>query len=637
RAKAMLELSLRKFNETLDDRPYIMDLVRNYNAHIENEFTSVAQAKINNNLSTPLKAFFGNMDTTLLSRKRKFDIVLLDDMMNIDQLRVIHNALKQPITYVQGPPGTGKTQSILNLLISAFFNDQTVLVSSNNNKPIDDIYAKLRSLESRNRPLPMPILRLGNNEKVKESIQLIKDYLKRYDKLESDDLKLARHRVSNTNNMQDINLIIDNYERRLELEEEIDALKSMLTNISLEFRSNIIINTDLSQKQKELDLIEIIKDEEIHNHVVKADDSFFTWLFFTSVKYIKRPNEPKYQQFNDILNHDNEDEQIKLFNNYLMDNDNFKQLQRVFPIIMTTNQSAYRLGAPTPNFDLVVIDEAGQCSIGASLFPIIRGKRLLLVGDQNQLRPVITLSPETNKKLMKKYRASKSYNYVESSIIRLMQNVDSISKFILLRYHYRCHKDIIDFSNRKYYNKKLIIPSKTGFDKQALFFLPVNQKNAARSNEKNTAIAEVEAIIQDIKEKPGQSIGIITPFRNQADLLRERIKQENLTNVDVGTVHTFQGDEKDTIYMSSAITSRSSNRTFDWVKNNQELINVATTRAKKEFIMVGDFKELKNRSNETNDYFELAEYVLKNGKEVELTAVQGDNYVNSSNYRQYNT
>ena len=315
-AKEMLSPTLNRFNESLDDRPYIMDLVRSYNGYIEKEFQSIAQAKLNNTLSTPLKAFFGNMDTPLVGRKRKFDIVLLDNMMNIDQLRVIHNALKQPVTYVQGPPGTGKTQSILNLLISVFFNEQTVLVSSNNNKPIDDIYAKLKKLESRNRPLPLPILRLGNNQKVKESIQVIKDFMVRYDKLESDETKLLKLGLTNRNHMQDINEIIDNYERRLELEEEIDALKSMTTSINLEFRSNIVINTELAQKEKELESIPILEDEQIHKHVVQADDGFFTWLFFTSIKYIKKLKEPKYKQFIDILNNENEDEQVKLFNTY---------------------------------------------------------------------------------------------------------------------------------------------------------------------------------------------------------------------------------------------------------------------------------------------------------------------------------
>jgi len=312
-------------------------------------------------------------------------------------------------------------------------------------------------------------------------------------------------------------------------------------------------------------------------------------------------------------------------------------IQKVFPIIMTTNQSAYRLGQPKPSFDLTVIDEAGQCSIGHALFPMIRGRKLLLVGDQNQLKPVITLSPETNRKLIKKHQIGATYNYVESSIIRLMQSVDSISKFILLRYHYRCHKDIIDFSNRKYYHKKLIIPERPGFDQQALFFLDINQKKSSRSNERNTSLIEVNAIIEDIKSKPRESVGIITPFRNQADLIKTRIYEEGLKNVDVGTVHTFQGDEKHTIYMTTAITSKSSPKTFEWIKNNDELLNVATTRAKKEFVLVGDFKEIKKRTRKTNDLYELAEYVKKNGKEVMLTEVTGSEYINSMNYRQYNT
>lgn len=637
KAKEMLIPALAKFHEDLDDRPYIMDLVRSYNAYIDKEFESIAEDKNLNQLSIPLKAFFGNMDISYLSRKRAFDIVLLDDKMNVDQLRVIHNALKQPVTYVQGPPGTGKTQSIINLVISAFFNEQTVLISSNNNKPIDDIYVKLSNIKSKNSIIPFPMLRLGNNSKVKDSIEIIKQFIVQAESFESDDTKLSRIGLSNKNSMKDINEIIENYENRLELEEEIDALSSMLKEISSELRSSVVIQGELEKKQKELDTIPIYKDEEIHQHVVKVNDSFLMWLFFTSIKHIKRLKEPKYKEFIDIINLENQDEQVRLFNQYLRDKEHLSILQKVFPIIMTTNQSAYRLGQPEPNFDLTVIDEAGQCSIGHALFPMIRGKRLLLVGDQNQLRPVITLSPETNSRLMRKHQIGSNYHYVDTSIIKLMQSVDSVSKFILLRYHYRCHKDIIEFSNRKYYHKKLIIPERVGFDQQALFFLDINQKRSSRSNERNTSLVEINAIIEDIKSKPKESVGIITPFRNQADLIRERIKDENLTNVDVGTVHTFQGDEKHTIYMTTAITSKSSPKTFDWVKNNDELLNVATTRAKKEFIMVGDFKEIKKRTRRKNDLYELAEYVKKNGKEVFLSEVEGNEYVNSMNYRQYNT
>lgn len=638
KAKQMLEKALKRFNESIDDRPYIFDLIRNFNSYIERNFQAIATAKNKNLLSTPLKAFFGNMDTSQLSRKRVFDIVLINQKMNVDQLRVIHNALKQPVTYVQGPPGTGKTYSIINLLISAFFNEQTVLVSSNNNKPIDDIGIKLQDIKYQSRSIPLPFLRLGNNGKIRESLLAIKSNIQKYKNYVVDEDKLNRISLSNKHNLKAINLIIDQYEERLELEESIDALESMLKHLTNDLRVNIIVQSELETKKAKLETIPTYQDEDIHKNVVQANESFLMWLFYTSIKCLKRLDEPKYKEFIDLLDIEDEYEQVGAFNRYIMDGKNLYNLQKAFPIVLTTNQSAWRLGPPSPSFNLTIIDEAGQCSIGYSLFSIIRGERLLLVGDQNQLQPVITISPEVNQLLINKYKITKPYNYVESSIIRTMQSVDSVSKFVLLRYHYRCHPDIIAFSNKKYYHSKLIVPQDAALDKKALFHIQVNQKLFTRSNTKNTSLPEIDAIISDIKEnKTDETIGIITPFRNQADLILDRIKKENITGVDVGTVHTFQGDEKDKIYFTTAITRKTTPKAFDWIKNNQELINVATTRAKKKFVMIADMREIKRRSKTSNDINELIQYLSDKGKEITLTEVNNNPYVNSMNYRQYST
>ncbi|MEF3692543.1 MAG: AAA domain-containing protein, partial [Acholeplasmataceae bacterium] len=636
KANNVLMGALKRFNQTLDERPYIFDLVRNYNGNIEREFFAISRAKKENALSTPIKAFFGNMDTSLLSHKRSFDIVLLKEL-NVDQLRVVHNALKQPITYVQGPPGTGKTYSIINLLVSSLFNQQTVLVSSNNNKPIDDIITKMNELKYQGRALPLPILRLGNIDKVRESLLFIKSYYKNYSHYRPDEEKLSRISLSNKHNLKQINKIIDDYEDRLELEESIDALESMMDYLSTNLRMNVLVQEELKNKKEALSLLPIYKDEDVHKNVVLVNDSFLMWMFYTSVMMLQRLEEPKYKEFVDILHIEDENEQVGAFNRYLQDAKHLEQLLRVFPIMMTTNQSAWRIGPPKQSFDLTIIDEAGQCSIGYSLFAINRGRRLLLVGDQNQLQPVITISPEVNQTFIDKFKIAPQYDYVKNSIIRTMQSVDSISKFVMLRYHYRCHNDIINFSNNKYYHSKLIVPEKSGLDDQALFYLQVNQKLFNASNIRNSSRLEVESIIEDIKTRNlSESIGIITPFRNQANLIQERIKQENLIGVTVGTVHTFQGDEKDCIYFSTAITRKTSPKTFDWIKNNQELINVATTRAKKKFIMVGDFKEVKKRSKSTNDLYQLAQYVQSKGKEVKLTSSNAQ-HINGMNYRQFNT
>ena len=182
------------------------------------------------------------------------------------------------------------------------------------------------------------------------------------------------------------------------------------------------------------------------------------------------------------------------------------------------------------------------------------GNTTLLVGDQNQLKPVVTIAPETNHVLMKKFNVPDAYDYLRNSILLTMQKQDTISKYVLLRYHYRSRKDIIEFSNKKYYKGQLIIKTEEepGLP-SALELINIKSSHIHNPQIKNVARDEVAAILTSIKSEKSDSIGIITPFRNQAELIQEAISSEGLNNVVVGTVHVLQGDEKDIIYLSTAI------------------------------------------------------------------------------------
>ena len=144
-------------------------------------------------------------------------------------------------------------------------------------------------------------------------------------------------------------------------------------------------------------------------------------------------------------------------------------------------------------------------------------------------------------------------------------------------------------------------------------------------------------MLKTSKKKGLKDVGVITPFRKQADLIKAIFKEYGIEDIEVGTIHTFQGDEKGTIYLSTAITPFTRPLTFDWVKDNVELINVATTRPKNELIIVSDVKEIKRRSKQTNDLSELIDYAEKNGEKVDLTPKHDLMLVNSHNYHQYNT
>lgn len=181
-----------------------------------------------------------------------------------------------------------------------------------------------------------------------------------------------------------------------------------------------------------------------------------------------------------------------------------------------------------------------------------------------------------------------------------------------MSHHYRCHDRIIQFNNKKYYNGKLKICSQSKAEKPLVFLdIAGNQ-----TFYKNTAPMEAEEIVNFAALHKDKSIGVITPFANQKELINQRLKENGLNNVACGTVHAFQGDEKDIVLFSLALTDKTSQGTYEWLKNNKELINVAVSRAKEKLIVLSSNKELERLHGNSNDddLFELVQYVKNNGE-----------------------
>ena len=120
-----------------------------------------------------------------------------------------------------------------------------------------------------------------------------------------------------------------------------------------------------------------------------------------------------------------------------------------------------------------------------------------------------------NKKIRQKYGVTEGYDYRKNSIYKTFLACDSVSDEVLLHNHYRCHEKIIGFNNRKYYNSKLKVCSQST-EQQPLVF--VNIRNG-KTDMKNTASAEVDAIVEYAVANADKSIGVITPFVNQRKLM----------------------------------------------------------------------------------------------------------------------
>lgn len=595
----------------VDDMPYLISIARNPVVDLTMEYKAILDMYEKDTVTTPIKAFFGELTVASRGRKKDYPVALINNKINLDQLLAIHNAMKYPIAYIQGPPGTGKTNTIINTITTAFFNEKTVLFSSYNNHPIDGVFATLSSMKYNDRIIPFPILRLGNNDKVLEAMEYIK-YLHEFTKsITIFDKTLGKNKNDKTEKTRQLTELLKKHEEIIELNERRDAIQDLH-----KLNENMLFQFDLEQRQlqevnKRLEEIGTVTDEQALALLTNDEQEFHKYLFYTSAMYIKRLDEPKYADFLKILEEPDRDRRITRFNKYVGKGENLKKLMRVFPVIATTCISAHKLGEPEPYFDMTIMDEASQCNTAVSLVAILRGNSLMLVGDPQQLNPVVLLDSNVNNVLRKKYGVSAEYDYIENSIYKTYLACDAVSDEILLSYHYRCAKEIIEFNNKKYYNGRLKIKSKSGSD-AALVFADIQGNTTTY---KNTSPVECDKIIQYAKLHKDKSLGVITPFANQRDYICKALKENNLENISCGTVHAFQGDEKDVILFSLAITDRTHPRTYDWLKNNKELVNVAVSRAKEQLIVLSSKKELErlHTPNTEDDIYELVNYVKSKG------------------------
>lgn len=479
-------------------------------------------------------------------------MALYNDKVNLDQLLVIHNGLKYPVLYVQGPPGSGKTNTILNTVVTAFFNNKTVLISSYNNHPVDEIYQKLSHLKYKGDDIPFPIIRLGNGEKLKDAIKQIRLLFKITSSMQVFDSSLNRKKTYEEHKTKALSDLLRKYEEKLDLSERKEMIKTMLSSSSnLPFLANLqgeqLVNVNNTLKE-----IGEITDDDIKPLISHDRLELFKFLNFTSAKFIKRLSEPKYEELTDIIFTKDLNEAVRQLNQYLSNDENFQKFLKIFPVVATTNISAHRLGEPKQYFDMVIMDEASQCNTAVALVPIIRGEQLLLVGDPQQLKPVILLDERNNLILKKRYNITDEYDYRNKSVYQTFLSADAVSDEVLLSYHYRCHPKIIGFNNKKYYNNKLNIRSSDN-EKHPLEFIECHSKDTTL---KNTSESEAKEIVHYVKTHPDKTIAVITPFVNQRNEIQEELNQNGIANVDCGTVHAFQGDEKQEIIFSLALTDK---------------------------------------------------------------------------------
>ncbi|KFV40910.1 DNA replication ATP-dependent helicase/nuclease DNA2, partial [Tyto alba] len=227
-------------------------------------------------------------------------------------------------------------------------------------------------------------------------------------------------------------------------------------------------------------------------------------------------------------------------------------------------------------FDFCIVDEASQISQLICLGPLFCSKRFVLVGDHQQLPPLV-LNAE-----------ARDLGMSESLFKRLEQNQNAV---VQLTVQYRMNRKIMSLSNMLVYEGKL----ECGSEKvsNATVNLPNLKKmklelgDASRTWLKEVLDPDTPVCFLNT-EKAGckpSDIGIISPYRHQLKTITDLMTKLKENRVEVNTVDKYQGRDKSIIIVSFVRNSYDEN--LGTLLKDWRRLNVAITRAKHKLIMVG--------------------------------------------------
>lgn len=246
-------------------------------------------------------------------------------------------------------------------------------------------------------------------------------------------------------------------------------------------------------------------------------------------------------------------------------------------------------------YNTVFIDEAAQAIEPLCFIPILKAKRVILAGDHCQLPPTV------------KSRAAVKGGLTQTLFEKIINNCNVD---VMLNEQYRMNDMIMEFSNRKFYNNKLIAAencknrkvfdddsafefidtSGTGFDEN----VDENTFSTFNKGEAGLLRSFLEKYIEYL-ESAGKisnldNIGIISPYKAQCAILQQEINDSALPDyiksiIQIDTADSYQGREKDMIIIS---LTRSNDKGEIGFLSDVRRMNVAMTRAKKKLVMIGD-------------------------------------------------
>lgn len=571
---------------------------------------------------------------------------------NLSQKAAVEKALTHSISIIEGPPGTGKTQTILNILanLTTVMGKSVGIVSFNNEavKNVKDklnkqkfgfLIADLGRAEKRQdffHNLPTIDVAAWNHKdslpelqnRVKEMNQILARLLADDNRRAQLRQELAAYRLEQRHfeqyfaaqQLQHIEKMpfytrssgqIIEYLADATLEEKLQSVRKFLHKLKLlfkyrEFRfgklkaSEVDYLLHLQRRFYSLKIREL--EEECQVLSEHLEKSSFKALQDEHQRISERIFQKKL-----FLSHGNLEQPAFFADQYQTD---YEKFTRYYPIVLSTNHSIRNSIPPNYLLDYIIIDEASQVDLLSGVLALSCCKNLIIVGDLKQLPQIVDKSI---KDTMVDWNIPQGYEYFKQSILSsfICLYPEDIPR-VILKEHYRCHPQIIQFCNQKYYDGELIPFTDPDCCQVPLILYKTSRGNHMRAvthregnglyNQRELDVIK-EEVLQNVN-LASDDVGVATPYRKQVEKARAHLPDD----IKNDTVHKFQGRENDVIIMSTVLNNTCNGKKGLRFVDDACLVNVAVSRAQKQFILVTDDELFQRHGHHVRELLRYIQY-----------------------------
>ena len=278
------------------------------------------------------------------------------------------------------------------------------------------------------------------------------------------------------------------------------------------------------------------------------------------------------------------------------------------PVVYTTLASASRLfpNRSQKQIGWLLIDEAGQATPQSATGLIHRSKRCVIVGDPLQVEPVVTTPEKLVTKLRNEHNVTVNWSPYRASVQQLADRVSLSGTYMNvgntdekiwtgfpLRTHRRCDDPMFSIANKIAYNNQMVKALTTNSEEVFIGNSCWFDLNTDVVSLINKHVIKEEIIFLSHKINELRNIGydgiiyVISPFKSIASYCTNTFRGDK--KISCGTIHTFQGKETDIVFLVLGSDPKSQGAR-NWASMKPNMLNVALTRAKKRFYVIGNKK-----------------------------------------------